>query len=79
MLRYLQSVGDNTPVVVAVCLSPVLDLIQQYRAIKKRSKTGEGIVRVEAQAYKTFVDKTMQKLVRRHLKNEKRTDFDFKE
>ena len=33
MLRYLEQVGKATPVVAAVCVSPVLDLMAEYRRI----------------------------------------------
>eukprot|EP00948_MAST-09A_sp_MAST-9A-sp1_P003688 g3688.t1 len=79
VLRYLEVVKDDTPVVVAVCLSPVLDLIGQYHATRDRSFTETGIKRVEAQAYKQFIDNTMAKLVRRHLAHEKRKDFDYED
>jgi|EP00945_MAST-04E_sp_MAST-4E-sp1_P003485 uncharacterized protein len=66
-LRYLQESGKDSPLVAAVAVSPVQDLIEEYSKI--RDVPGRQFI------YKDFVNRTTKGMARRSLENDKRDDF----
>ncbi len=75
MARYLQVAGKASPCCAAILQSSVFDMIGEYQIIKSKIHHG-GSTAVAARGYKAFVDTTIRKMAERHLKNEKRTNFD---
>ena len=73
--RYLQVAGKASPCCAAILQSSVFDMIGEYQIIKSKIHHG-GSTAVAARGYKAFVDTTIRKMAERHLKNEKRTNFD---
>jgi predicted alpha/beta-fold hydrolase len=73
--RYLQVIGKNSPCCCAILQSSVFDMIEEYQIIKQNIKQG-GAQAAVAKGYKQFVDTTIRRMAARHLKNEKRPNFD---
>jgi predicted alpha/beta-fold hydrolase len=73
--RYLQVVGKGSPCCAAILQSSVFDMIGEYQIIKQNIQKG-GASAAIAKGYKKFIDTTIRKMAERHLKNEKRKNFD---
>lgn len=64
-LRYLQESGKSSPLVAAVCVSCVQDLMAEY--FKIRDTPGRSV-------YKSFVDRTIKAMAMRSCETDKRTE-----
>ena len=70
-MRYLEVRGKSSPVCCAVLQSSVFDLMAEYDMVRKAADAGSAVKK----GYKAFMDNAIARMVRRHLRNDKRPTF----
>ena len=70
-MRYLEVRGKSSPVCCAVLQSSVFDLMGEYNIVKNAANAGSTVKK----GYKAFMDDAIARMARRHIRNDKRPEF----
>ena len=71
-MRYLQIRGKASPVCCAVLQSSVFDLLNEYDKVRNAAEAGSTVKK----GYKLFMDAAIARMATRHIRNDKRPEFD---